>query len=101
MKKRFSYFPYNERSRSSWTLSTPRHLALSPIRSIIKTVTHVSGTPVTYVSGLYTLLQRGVNPIRTEFLTVFHPLDYAKSQKKESSNVQGFKSSRLDLAFAR
>ena len=25
------------------------------------------------------LFQRGVNPIRAEFLTVFHPLDYAKS----------------------
>jgi hypothetical protein len=53
MKKRLSYFPYNERSRSSWTLSTPRHLALSPIRSSIKTVTYVSGTFVTLVSGPY------------------------------------------------
>jgi hypothetical protein len=27
------------------------------------------------------LFQRGVKPIRAAFLTVFHPLDYAKSQK--------------------
>jgi Protein of unknown function (DUF559) len=53
MKKRLSYFPYNERSRSGWTLSTPRHTALSPIRSTIKTVTYVSGTFVTLVPGPY------------------------------------------------
>jgi hypothetical protein len=59
MKKRLSYFPYNERSRSSWTLSTPRHTALSPIRSTIKTVTYVSGTFVTLVPGPYTPLPKG------------------------------------------
>jgi hypothetical protein len=60
MKKRLSYFPYNERSRSGWTLSTPHHTALSPIRSTIKTVTYVSGTFVTLVPGPYTLFQRGI-----------------------------------------
>jgi hypothetical protein len=53
MKKQLSYFPYNERSRSSWTLSTTRHTALSPIRSTIKTVTYVSGTFVILVPGPY------------------------------------------------
>src|SRR5687768_18493003 len=60
MKKRLSYFPYNERSRSGWTLSTPHHTDLSPIRSTIKTVTYVSGTFVTLVPGPYTAFQRGI-----------------------------------------
>src|SRR5215831_11997882 len=51
MKKRLSHFAYNERSRSSWTLTIPHFTPLSPIRSTIKTVTYVPGTFVTLVSG--------------------------------------------------
>src|SRR5262249_23470990 len=36
MKKRLSHFAYNERSRSGWTLSSPRFTSLSPLRSTIK-----------------------------------------------------------------
>ena len=53
MKKRLSHLPYNERSRLGWTLSTPLPLTSRPIRSTIKTVTHVPGTFVTLVSGPY------------------------------------------------
>src|SRR5215813_14174659 len=57
MKKRLSHFAYNERSRSSWTLTIPHFTPLSPIRSTIKTVTYVPGTFVTLVSGPH---KRGV-----------------------------------------
>src|SRR5262245_17481238 len=59
MKKRLSHFAYNERSRSSWTLTIPHFTPLSPIRSTIKTVTYVPGTFVTLVSGPHTPPSRG------------------------------------------
>src|SRR5262245_4150093 len=65
MKKRLSHFAYNERSRSSWTLTIPHFTPLSPIRSTIKTVTYVPGTFVTLVSGPHTLFHRGIFLCRT------------------------------------
>src|SRR5215510_7998636 len=59
MKKRLSHFAYNERSRSSWTLTIPHFTPLSPIRSTIKTVTYVPGTFVTLVSGPHTPFSKG------------------------------------------
>src|SRR5262249_12940156 len=61
MKKRLSHFAYNERSRSSWTLTIPHFTPLSPIRSTIKTVTYVPGTFVTLVSGPHTPFSKGGN----------------------------------------
>jgi len=60
MKKRLSYFAYNERSRSGWTLGIPPLTPLSSIRSAIKTVTYVPGTFVTLVSGPHTVRTRGM-----------------------------------------
>src|SRR5262249_50997557 len=60
MKKRLSHFAYNERSRSSWTLTIPHFTPLSPIRSTIKTVTYVPGTFVTLVSGPHKGGSRGI-----------------------------------------
>jgi hypothetical protein len=59
MKKRPSYFAYNERSRSGWTLTIPLQAHPRPIRSTMKTVTYVPGTFVTLVSGLHNLLPQG------------------------------------------
>src|SRR5262249_55553449 len=61
MKKRLSHFAYNERSRSSWTLTIPHFTPLSPIRSTIKTVTYVPGTFVTLVSGPHKGGRRGIS----------------------------------------
>jgi hypothetical protein len=68
MKKWLSYFPYNERSRSGWTLSIPLANSDASIRSTMKTVTYVPGTFVSLVPGPHTLCKKGeFAPIRKNY----------------------------------
>jgi hypothetical protein len=63
MKKWLSYFSYNERSRSGWTLSIPLANSDAPVRSTMKTVTYVPGTFVTLVPGPHTFDKGGCRGI--------------------------------------
>src|SRR5215510_12517282 len=59
MKKRLSHFAYNERSRSGWTLSSPRFTSLSPLRSTIKELLPMSPARLLLLSLVRTKGKRG------------------------------------------
>jgi hypothetical protein len=53
MKKRLSYFAYNQRDAAGWSLYLPFDGLEHLLCSIMKTVTYVLGTFVTLVSSPY------------------------------------------------